>query len=342
MCWRCSAWRTPVCLEELVDAVDAGDARRALLALERCVENGRDAGSFASDLEVHTRELLVVQTLGELPAELALTEEADARLRAQAERVDRAVVVRLLELLGAALEGVRAGADPRTRLELALVKAARPEVDASTAALLARIERLERERGGVSAVAVDRVVAVPTAKPAPEVVEMRAAATVEVSDTSAAPATDFVPEPAPAPEESEVGESPPVVRANDLESLRVLWPAVVELVGMENKMLSAVLVDARPVAMAGEDLTVAFASSAAFLKKKAEHPDNRAIVSDALRQLSGGHWRLSYELLEADADAASVLPAPTEEEWVARFMEEFDAEELFGDQTPVTGEQKEA
>ena len=153
-------------MEELVDAVDAGDARRALLALERCVQSGRDAGSFASDLEVHARELLVVQTLGELPAELSLTEEADARLRAQAERVDRAVVVRLLELLGAALEGVRAGADPRTRLELALVKAARPEVDASTSALLARIERLERERGGVSAVAADRVVPVPAAKPA--------------------------------------------------------------------------------------------------------------------------------------------------------------------------------
>jgi DNA polymerase-3 subunit gamma/tau len=350
-------------LEELVDAVDAGDARRALLALEHCVQSGRDAGSFAVDLEVHARELLVVQTLGELPAELALTEEADARLRAQAERVDRAVVVRLLELLGAALEGVRAGADPRTRLELALLKAARPEVDSSTSALLARIERLERERGGVSAVAVDRMVAVPTAKPAPEVVEMRATAAVDVSETSAAPATDLVPEPTPvaevahepapvedlvpeptlAPEEPEAGESPPpVVSANDLESLQALWPAVVELVGMENKMLSAVLVDARPVAMAGEDLTVAFASSAAFLKKKAEHPDNRAIVSDALRQLSGGRWRLSYELLEADADAASELPAPTEEEWVARFMEEFDAEELFGDQTPVTGEQKEA
>ena len=350
-------------LEELVDAVDASDARRALLALERCVESGRDAGSFAADLEVHARELLVVQTLGELPAELSLTEEADARLRAQAERVDRAILVRLLELLGAALEGVRAGADPRTRLELALIKAARPDVDASTSALLTRIERLERERDGVSAVAVDRVVHVPAAKPAPEVVEMRAEDAVEVAETSAAPATDHVPEPTPVAEvahepapvedlvpvpapalgEPEAGESPPpVVSANDLESMQALWPAVVELVGMENKMLSAVLVDARPVAMVGEDLTVAFASSAAFLKKKAEHPDNRAIVADALRQLSGGRWRLSYELLEADADAASELPAPTEEEWVARFMEEFDAEELFGDQTPVTGEQKEA
>jgi DNA polymerase III subunit gamma/tau len=37
-------------LEEAVDAVAAGDSRRALQALEACVEQGRDAASFASDL----------------------------------------------------------------------------------------------------------------------------------------------------------------------------------------------------------------------------------------------------------------------------------------------------
>ena len=87
-----------------------------------------------------------MQTLGEVPSELPLTPEADARLLAQAERVPHATVVRLLELIGSALESVRAGADARTSLELALVMAARPEVDASTRALLARIERLEGGR----------------------------------------------------------------------------------------------------------------------------------------------------------------------------------------------------
>ena len=42
-----------------------------------CAEQGRDAGSFASDLEVRARELLVVQTLGEVPARAV----ADARGR---------------------------------------------------------------------------------------------------------------------------------------------------------------------------------------------------------------------------------------------------------------------
>jgi DNA polymerase-3 subunit gamma/tau len=317
-------------LEELVDAVDAGDGSRALRALERCVESGRDAGSFASDLEVHARELLVVQTLGELPAELSLTEEADARLRAQADRVDRAVVVRLLELLGEALEGVRAGADPRTRLELALVKAASPAIDASTPALLARIERLERERGVPPAsapVSVSPPEPAPAAAPASVSAPVPEPAPVAQVTPEPAPAVDLEPEPAPVP-------APEVAPVTDLDSLLAVWPAVIDVVRADNALIGALIADARPAAVDGEDLTVAFASSAAFLKKKAEHPDNRAIVSEALRQVTGGRWRLSYELLEAEAELASGGQAPTEEEWVRRFMEEFDAEELLSDQEP--------
>ena len=131
-------------LEETIDAVARGSARDALLAVARCAEGGRDAGAFTADLEGRARELLVVHTLGEVPAELSLTAEADTRLQAQAQRVPQATAVRLLEQLGGALEAVKAGGEPRTQLELALVKAARPETDGSLKALLARIERLER------------------------------------------------------------------------------------------------------------------------------------------------------------------------------------------------------
>ncbi|MGC2374455.1 MAG: DNA polymerase III subunit gamma/tau, partial [Solirubrobacteraceae bacterium] len=92
-------------LSDALDAVQAGDARGALLAVARCAEGGRDASSFTRDLEGRARELLVVQTLGEVPSELSLTPEIDERLRAQAERMGPAEVVRVLDLLGAALEG---------------------------------------------------------------------------------------------------------------------------------------------------------------------------------------------------------------------------------------------
>ncbi len=152
-------------IAEAIDAVAAGDARGALAALERCAQQGRDPAAFAGDLEARLREEMIVQTVGSVPPELSLTPEADAALAEQAGRVPQAVIVRMLELLGDALEAIRAGADARTRLELALVKAARPEVDSSMRALLARIEALE---GGAppprtSAVAAQREVPAPPA-----------------------------------------------------------------------------------------------------------------------------------------------------------------------------------
>jgi DNA polymerase III subunit gamma/tau len=336
-------------LEATVDAVAQGDAARALRALEDCVEQGRDAGSFASDLEVRARELLVVQVLEEVPPELSLTPEADAALSAQAERVDHATVVRLLELLGEAMEGVRAGADARTRLELALVKAARPETDGSTRALLARIERLERGapaspagsengddfKGPPAAAAIDGARQDEAATPAtsavidrerdpqPESMHEPEPQAAREPEPHAASKPDASPEPEPAPEPV----PGPVPR--DIESIYALWPAVVDLVRSEHALLGAVIGEARPVAVDGEELTLAYPFTAEFYKKKAEDPANRAAVGEALGALAGGRWRLRYELRETLASAGEQgAPERSEEELVARFMEEFDAEEL--------------
>ena len=126
-----------------VDAIADGDARSALLAAARLAESGRDLGRFFGDLEAHARGLMIVQVLGDVPPELHVTPEQDQRLAEQAERVSPAAVVRLLELIAAALRAMKDGADARTQLELALVKAATPELEPSVKALQTRLERLE-------------------------------------------------------------------------------------------------------------------------------------------------------------------------------------------------------
>jgi DNA polymerase III subunit gamma/tau len=344
-------------LEQTIDAVASSDARAALKTLAECIEQGRDAGSFASGLEARLRELLIVQTLDELPAELSLTPEADAALLAQAARVEPAVVIRLMEELGAAIEAVRAGADPRTRLELALVKAAKPEVDSSMRALLARVERLERERPALSAVAAERELE-PASETGPRG-QARVATYVEPPGASAAPGSDRQPTgddaarspltraSAPVAADAEDGTTTALAPAPDgqpaseqLELLRSLWPAVVDLVRVENALLGALIAEAQPVAVAGEGLTVAFASSAQFLKKKAENPANRLTVAEALRAITGGCWRVSYELREVGGPHGRRAGGPnSEQEWVRRLMEEFDAEELPGEVDPPSEEQ---
>ena len=86
---------------------------------------------------------MIVQVLGDVPPELHVTPEQDERLAEQARRVGGAEVVRLLDLIAVAFRAMKDGADARTQLELALVKAATPELEPSVKALLARIDRLE-------------------------------------------------------------------------------------------------------------------------------------------------------------------------------------------------------
>jgi DNA polymerase III subunit gamma/tau len=179
-----------------VDAIAAHDARAALLAVARLAESGRDAGQLVRELEAHARELLAVQVLGEVPAELRLTPERDERLTAQATALGRQDVVRLLDLLSDALEALASGAQARIQLELALVKAAAPEVDPSAKALLARIDRLETRLAGGGA----PTPATPTPPPPAAVAAAPPAAPPAEAPPAAAPDPEPVaPAPPPAP-----------------------------------------------------------------------------------------------------------------------------------------------
>jgi DNA polymerase-3 subunit gamma/tau len=300
-------------LYEALDAVAEHDPRRALLAVARCAESGRDPASFIRDLEVHTRELLVVQTLGgEVPPELSITPDADELLTAQAGRLERADVVRQLDLLAQALEALKAGADARTQLELALVKAATPEVDASTRALLARLERLEAAIAGDSA-------PVTASRTTPERPRARRAG-VAVAEAVAV---------------VEEGERKPVANAGgDVEGVSDLWPAIVEAVRAEKPLLAALIAEARPIELAKGQLTLAFAPGADFMRRKAEEQTNRNVVAEAVRAITGQALRLTYELREGLEPLTS--PALSEEEWVTRVLTELDAEELAEELTPPT------
>src|SRR5205823_134140 len=85
---------------------------------------------------------------------VTLSDDDAARLEDQARRLGPAAVVRAIEVLGEALIEMRDTVDPRVVLEVALVRVSRPDVDTSAAALVQRVERLERQlAGGATAAA---------------------------------------------------------------------------------------------------------------------------------------------------------------------------------------------
>jgi hypothetical protein len=96
----------------------------------------------------------------------------------------------------------------------------------------------------------------------------------------------------------------------DLESLCALWPAVVDLVRGENALLGALIAEAQPVEIDGEDLTVAFAASKPFLRKKASVPLNRAAVTEALRAVTGLRCGSRSSSATRSARVRSRAPSP--------------------------------
>jgi DNA polymerase III subunit gamma/tau len=318
---------------EAIDAVIAHDPAEALRVAGRLTASGRDPGQLIRDLEIHGRELLAVQVLQEVPEELRVTPERDARLLAQAQTIPGADVVRLLELVAAALEATANGAQSRIQLELVLIKAAAPEVDPSTKALLARIERLENalSAGAVPPPAPGATPPEPTsAEPEPGPVEPDPrAAQPEPAPAVPVPAPPAAAQPETAP--AEPVRTPPADVTPELETLVEAWPAVVEYVRQGNAMIAATLEAARPAALSAGALTLAFPSGAAFFKRKAEQDDARRAATEAVRSVIGAKLVLRYELSDEGPAIADGEPNLTGEELVRRFMEEFDAEEVLDD-----------
>jgi DNA polymerase III subunit gamma/tau len=135
-------------LFEAVDAVAASDPKAVLLGVEKMAQSGRDPSQFARDLLAHLRHLLVTQTTGEVPATFVVTATDTERISRQAGAVGAAALVRTIDELASALTAVREGDDARMAVEIALLKAARPDLDPTTEGLLARIEKLERQLAG--------------------------------------------------------------------------------------------------------------------------------------------------------------------------------------------------
>jgi DNA polymerase-3 subunit gamma/tau len=134
--------------DELVEALADQDVGRALTAVAEGVGAGRDPRRLAEDLLAHLRNAflaLMARSLVDLP------DDAATRVEEQGRRIGAGGLTRALDVIGDALTDMREALDPRVSLEVALVRVARPETDASPAALLERIERLERGQSGQAA-----------------------------------------------------------------------------------------------------------------------------------------------------------------------------------------------
>ncbi|MCU1462093.1 MAG: dnaX [Acidimicrobiales bacterium] len=132
-------------VEQIVDALCDRDAAAALVAVAERINAGHDPRQLTSDIVTELRQVFLATMAKGL---VGVPDDELVRLEEQARRLGAPALVRAMETLGTALVDMREAPDPRVLLEVALVRMCKPEADASPAALLERIERLERGQGG--------------------------------------------------------------------------------------------------------------------------------------------------------------------------------------------------
>src|SRR5437763_10643146 len=158
-------------LDEMCDALAAGDGAAAYGTIDRVVEAGHDPRRFASDLLGRLRDLIVLQQVPDAASKGLLDAPDDelSRMATQAERFGPATLSRLADIVHDGLTEMRGTTAPRLLLELICARMLLPGADDSAGALLQRLERMERR------LAATGEPPTPTPTPTPEAPQTRTA-----------------------------------------------------------------------------------------------------------------------------------------------------------------------
>ena len=192
-------------LDEMADALAAGDGPSVFGVVDKVVEAGHDPRRFAADLLQRMRDLVILGAVPDAAGKGLIDAPADqlALMSGQAGKLGAATAARFAELLHTGLVEMRGTTSPRLVLELMCARMLLPAASLADGALLQRLERMERRMSiagaepGPGTGEHSQPVALPPAAHPPAPVPPAALAAPQAAPAAASPAAT-APEPAAA------------------------------------------------------------------------------------------------------------------------------------------------
>ena len=154
------------------DLLSSRDEGGVMRKVDELMRSGREPQAFLREVSAHCRALLTVKAVSRDAASiLDVTEEDEARYRAQAEGMSQGRLLRMLDLFMRAEGELRFASTPRIGLESAALHACEPASGEDAAALAERVEELEaklaRLENDLQSGKLVPAAAAPAATPAP-------------------------------------------------------------------------------------------------------------------------------------------------------------------------------
>ncbi len=316
-------------IDDAIDALAAGDGAALFSAVEGVVDAGHDPRRFATDLLERFRDLIVMQLVPDAVTRGVVDGPEDVleRMREQASKLGTATLTRYAEVMHAGLGEMRGATAPRLLLEVACARLLLPSASDTEAAVLQRVERIEKrlEMSIPAGEEASAVVAPPKqfvrktvrdAQEPAEPAEPAAPAAPAPAPAPAAPAPQPPapppPAPAPVPEPRPVQPEPaaPAAAAQpNAAAVRSMWTTVREKVRERSRTTEVMLAGA--IVRAVEDNTLILSHESAPLAKRLCEQRNADVIAEALRDALGVSWRVVCEAGAAPAGApAAAAPEP--------------------------------
>lgn len=331
-------------LSRMAGHLAAGDAAAALGLVGELTDSGKDLRLFAKELSAFLRALLLEKIApGNSDGETwgdALKKVAEAA-EFGAERL-----LRTVEILLKAEQEMKWGSLPGVILELALVKACRPELASDLTSLTARVAALEEK---LTAVALgSRVVSVapvttPTKasppkkkikpesdKPTPPPVEPVLPDRPEAVRQQSVPApAELEGVPPTIPDATPGGEE---VASDDveLERVRKVWPRLMDTLRRDKPPLWPAFSSAAPLQVQGRTLTVGLPEEAELAMARVELPANKKFFEELLERFLEAAWQVRYQFYQGEPPLPLVPPSEPVDDISRRFKGQEVAEEEIG------------
>ena len=181
-------------LDQVVEAVSAGDGRSVYAAVDQVMDAGHDPRRFLTDLLERFRDLIVLRAAPDAVGEglLDLPPEQGERMAIQAAQLGPSDLVRLAAVVDEGITAMKGATPTRLQLELVCARLLLPGADDTVSGIQARLDRIERRLTGgepLPPAAAPAQAAPAQPAEAPPGVSRRAAAFARVGPTADAPPT---------------------------------------------------------------------------------------------------------------------------------------------------------
>jgi DNA polymerase-3 subunit gamma/tau len=313
-------------IDDMVDGLGTGDGAAVFGTVDRLVEAGHDPRRFASDLLERLRDLVLLCAVPDAADRglVSAPEDELVRMVAQAKKIGPATLTRFAEIVHTGLVDMRGATAARLVLELVCARMLLPSAGDTEAALLQRVEQLERRPVAPATAgtqtspppAAQASAAAPQAPPAPSngkpAFQRPSQRTAQLEPAPAqpdpAPAPAAVPaqpaavpaQPAAAPRRPEPAAAPPApptpepaaeAPGTDIAAVRRRWPELVAAVRALNTVAAAMLA---PVTVTEvEGISIVLAHPHAPVASRLAEARNAGAITQAFGKVLGGSWQVS-------------------------------------------------